>query len=181
MAKIYYTGDLHFGHFNAIKYDCRPWPDVETMAEGLIERWNARVQDDDLVYVLGDVCFRSKYPAWHYLERMRGRKVLIVGNHDAELLADERSRRYFDEIQYYLKIKDSEKQIVLCHYPMAEWNGMNRGWRHVFAHIHAQTNSTYSIMRNLPKALNAGCMINNFAPATLDELVVNNRIFNETH
>lgn len=35
MAKIYYTGDLHFGHFNAIKYDCRPWPDVETMAEGL--------------------------------------------------------------------------------------------------------------------------------------------------
>lgn len=66
MAKIYYTGDLHFGHFNAIKYDCRPWPDVETMAEGLIERWNARVQDDDLVYVLGDVCFRSKYPAWHY-------------------------------------------------------------------------------------------------------------------
>jgi len=58
---------------------------------------------------------------------------------------------------------------------------MNRGWRHVFAHIHAQTNSTYSIMRNLPKALNAGCMINNFAPATLDELVVNNRIFNETH
>ena len=53
MAKIYYTGDLHFGHFNAIKYDCRPWPDVETMAEGLIERWNARVQDDDLVYVLG--------------------------------------------------------------------------------------------------------------------------------
>lgn len=89
MAKIYYTGDLHFGHFNAIKYDCRPWPDVETMAEGLIERWNARVQDDDLVYVLGDVCFRSKYPAWHYLERMRGRKVLIVGNHDAELLADE--------------------------------------------------------------------------------------------
>lgn len=46
-------------------------------------------------------------------------KKLIVGSHDAELLADERSRRYFDEIQYYLEIKDSEKQIVLCHYPMA--------------------------------------------------------------
>ena len=31
-AKVYFTGDLHFGHFNAIKYDCRPWSDVETMS-----------------------------------------------------------------------------------------------------------------------------------------------------
>lgn len=71
-AKVYFTGDLHFGHFNAIKYDCRPWPDVETMAAGIIERWNARVTDDDLVYILGDVCYRSEYPTtnartiiWH--------------------------------------------------------------------------------------------------------------------
>ena len=82
VGKVYFTGDLHFGHFNAIKYDCRPWPDVETMAAGMIERWNARVTDDDLVYILGDVCYRSKYPAWHYLEQMRGHKILIVGNHD---------------------------------------------------------------------------------------------------
>lgn len=181
MRNIYYVGDLHFGHFNAIKYDCRPWSDVETMAEGLVERWNARVNDDDIVYVLGDVCFRSKYPAWHYLERMKGRKVLIVGNHDAELLADERSRRCFDDIQYYLEVKDGDKQVVLCHYPMAEWNGMNRGWWHVFAHIHAQTNATYGIMRNLPRALNAGYMINNYVPATLDELIASNQAFNETH
>lgn len=177
-AKVYFTGDLHFGHFNAIKYDCRPWPDVETMAAGMIERWNARVTDDDLVYILGDVCYRSKYPAWHYLEQMRGHKILIVGNHDEELLEDERSRRCFDGIHSYMEIKEDGKKIVLCHYPMAEWNGKTRGSWHIFAHIHAQRNEAYEVMRNMPHALNAGCMLNDFAPATFAELIANNQKFN---
>lgn len=178
VGKVYFTGDLHFGHFNAIKYDCRPWPDVETMAAGMIERWNARVTDDDLVYILGDVCYRSKYPAWHYLEQMRGHKILIVGNHDGELLEDERSRRCFEEIHSYMEIKEDGKKIVLCHYPMAEWNGKTRGSWHIFAHIHAQRNEAYEMMKRLPHALNAGCMLNDFVPATFAELVANNQKFN---
>ena len=177
-AKVYFTGDLHFEHFNAIKYDCRPWPDVETMAAGMIDRWNARVTDDDLVYILGDVCYRSKCPAWHYLEQMKGHKVLIVGNHDGELLEDERSRRCFEEIHSYMEIKEGGKKIVLCHYPMAEWNGKTRGSWHIFAHIHAQRNEAYEVMRNMPHALNAGCMLNDFAPATFAELIANNQKFN---
>lgn len=177
-AKVYFTGDLHFGHFNAIKYDCRPWSDVETMAAGMIECWNARVTDDDLVYILGDVCYRSKYPAWHYLEQMRGHKILIVGNHDGELLEDERSRRCFEEIHSYMEIKEDGKKIVLCHYPMAEWNGKTRGSWHIFAHIHAQRNEAYKVMRDMPHALNAGCMLNDFAPATFAELIANNQKFN---
>jgi hypothetical protein len=34
-------------------------------------------------------------------------------------------------------------------------------------------------MKSRPRALNAGCMINNYAPASFNELVRNNKIFQE--
>ena len=51
----WFTADLHFGHANIIRYCDRPWPDVDAMDRGLINRWNATVADDDEVWVLGDV------------------------------------------------------------------------------------------------------------------------------
>ena len=55
-----YTSDLHFGHENVIRFDDRPFSDIEEMDRTLIEMWNARVRDEDTVYIVGDVCFRSK-------------------------------------------------------------------------------------------------------------------------
>ena len=34
---IFYTSDLHFGHANAIKFDERPFTDVDDMADGMIQ------------------------------------------------------------------------------------------------------------------------------------------------
>ena len=35
----------------------------------------------------------------------------------------------------------------------------------------------YEFMRKQERALNAGCMINNYEPATLEELIENNKRF----
>ncbi len=79
---IYYTADLHLGHENAIKFDQRPFACVEEMDEALIRNWNARVTDRDRIYIAGDLIFRSKRaPEW-YLERLRGIKYLVIGNHE---------------------------------------------------------------------------------------------------
>ena len=79
---IYYTSDLHFGHANVIKFDERPFADVEEMDRVLIECWNKKVQDDDTVYIVGDICYRSRYTADWYLKQLKGHKILILGNHD---------------------------------------------------------------------------------------------------
>lgn len=55
---IFYTADLHFGHRSVIKFDNRPFADVDEMDSALINLWNQRVGDEDHVYIIGDSCVR---------------------------------------------------------------------------------------------------------------------------
>ena len=47
----YYIADLHLGHANAIRFDNRPFADVDEMNESLIRSWNSMVTKQDTVYV----------------------------------------------------------------------------------------------------------------------------------
>lgn len=63
---ILYTSDLHFGHANVIGFDHRPFADRDEMDHVLIELWNGRVQPDDTIYIVGDLCYRSgRTPEWY--------------------------------------------------------------------------------------------------------------------
>ena len=55
MPKLFFIADLHFGHKDVIAFDHRPFRDVEEMEDEMIRRWNARVSNDDHVFVIGDM------------------------------------------------------------------------------------------------------------------------------
>ena len=55
--KVFFTSDTHFYHANIINFCKRPFANVETMNEALIENWNAVVGANDIVFHLGDFCF----------------------------------------------------------------------------------------------------------------------------
>ena len=78
----WFTADLHLGHANVIGYSQRPWADVAAMNAGLVERWNALVEPDDTVWVLGDVAMGSIAETLPLVARLRGHKRLVAGNHD---------------------------------------------------------------------------------------------------
>ncbi len=78
----YWTSDLHLGHSNIIRYAGRPFADVEEMNGALIERWNDVVTHADEVWVLGDVALGRIEETLGFIEQLRGRKVLLTGNHD---------------------------------------------------------------------------------------------------
>ena len=176
-----YSGDLHVGHRNAINFDQRPFADRDEMDEALIHLWNGRVQNDDDVWILGDFCYRSDKDPVEYLKRLKGKKHLIVGNHDGVILKNKKALEYFETVEQMHTITDIYNkepiQVVLCHYPLAEWNGMYRGAWHVYGHIHNNKNDTYEFMKTKERALNAGCMINNYTPVSFRELVENNKRF----
>jgi len=176
---IYYISDLHFGHANVIEFDKRPFANVEEMDRVMIERWNERVRDVDDVYIIGDFCFRAPHPAEWYLEQLKGRKHLIVGNHDWPLLQEQRAAEMFISIDLMLEIDDGGRRIVLCHYPMAEWRNSRRTAWHIYGHIHNRRNKTYEFMRTVKNSLNAAASLNGYRPVTFTELVTCNRCFND--
>ena len=127
----FYIADMHLGHKNVLKFDNRPFLSVSEMDKVLIENWNSRVSTNDDVYLLGDVCYRSEHiPAW-YLKQLNGRKHLIQGNHDGVLMKDSEAMGCIDSVDKMLFVKDCGERIVLCHFPIAEWNGFHKGAYHI--------------------------------------------------
>lgn len=92
MSKIFYISDTHFGHKNCIKFDNRPFETVEEMDQTLIDNWNKKVSDEDTVYIIGDFIYRSGNTFEWYLKQLKGKKILVSGNHDWQLLEDEKAK-----------------------------------------------------------------------------------------
>lgn len=129
---IYFTSDLHLGHANVIRHCSRPFASVEEMDETLIANWNAKVHRDDTVYILGDFIFRNQKPPEEYLSRLKGKKHLIVGNHDKDWMKKLKLEDWFESVDMMRTMSDSQRKLTLCHYPMMSWP---RGWM-IYGHIH---------------------------------------------
>lgn len=174
----FYISDLHFGHKNVIKHDSRPFADVDEMDRALIDLWNAKVGEEDQVYIVGDFCYRNARQEQWYLKQLKGHKHLVIGNHDGRLLKNEEAMSYFESVGQIMQIQEEEKEIVLCHFPLATWNKEHYGAWHIYGHVHGNGRQeridAVEYMRSRPKALNAGCMINNYSPANFSELIANN-------
>ena len=170
----YYISDLHFGHAQSIGFNNRPFNNVEEMDEFMINAWREKVKRTDDVYIIGDICYRNEKPAWWYVEQLTGHLHLVIGNHDRELLKDNRAVGRFVSIEKMMHISDNKRQIHACHFPMAEWNGYYKNAWHVYGHIHNRIDTSAKFMSGFPKALNAGADINGYVPVTLDELISNN-------
>ena len=117
-------GCTHFGHKNIIRLANRPFSSVKEMDETMIEAWNAEVKPHDTVYHLGDFAFRGDPPE-KYAAKLNGRLITIQGNHDPKGWGRD-----------MLTIKVNNTRIVLCHYPIEEWDGWWRGALHFHCHTH---------------------------------------------
>lgn len=177
---IYFTADTHFGHANAVWMCERPYPNVEVMNELMITAWNERVHGNDTVYIVGDMFFRCADPE-SILKRLKGKKRLIVGNHDGSWMGKVDLNRYFTSVDLYLEISDGAHALTLCHYPMLTWKHARRSYM-IHGHIHADTNADFWLLIQCREnVLNAGVDINGYRPVTFDELVENNRKFKAAH
>lgn len=174
---IYYTSDLHLGHNNILKLCSRPFPDINTMDSEIIHNWNTVVQPNDDVYIIGDFSYgASVEKAISYLERLKGKKHLIIGNHDEKNLKDARFRSMLVSVDSYLEVLDGNRMVCLFHFPIAEWHGYFREkYYHIYGHVHNRNSSPGArFIKGEVKAFNAGVDVNGFFPKTLDQLISEN-------
>ena len=137
----YFIADLHFGHGNIIKYDKRPFQNIQSHDETIILNWNNVVSHNDNVFIVGDFSFQY---VGKYFHQLNGKKHLIKGNHDKQL--DKFCRENDIPLVSYMEIKVCDEDtprkwqdIILCHYPIAEWNKAHYGSWHVYGHTHGNS------------------------------------------
>jgi len=178
----FFTADLHFGHNGIIEFCNRPFADVSEMNRILINNWNSRVNNDDHVYIVGDLFYGGRdaaeaTAAISIVKKLNGILHLVAGNHDFPYLKNMEYHYLFADVDQLRYLKYKKEHIFLCHYPIAEWSGFYRGSWHIYGHIHNAKNEAFSYMRNFEKALNAGVDICNFYPVTFEELIMYNEEF----
>ena len=161
MTEVFFTADSHFGHKGILRLSSRPFESVEAMEAALIDRWNEVVGPQDLVYHLGDFCFKGSKAAAAVLERLNGEIVLIRGNHDsANSLRLDRWRSVHD----LLEINHRKQRIALCHYPLLEWPGAWKGALHLHGHTHGA-------VPPLNRRADVGVDVWDYRPVTLEQIL----------
>lgn len=184
MAKVFFTSDLHFGHEKVIRFDNRPFQTVEEMDAELIRRWNAKVGKGDLVYVLGDMIWKTRnIDAETLIRSLNGQIILIKGNHD-RFLHNAKAKNALAGVKDYddicVKLEDgTDRRVVLCHYYIPFYIGHR--WQAVHLHGHSHNSEEYWIEESIKQKLrqdgfetrsyNVGCMHWNYEPVTLDEIL----------
>jgi calcineurin-like phosphoesterase family protein len=137
MVNRFFISDTHFGHENTctkFKRDdgtpLRPFENAEEMDETMVERWNSVVKPNDHVYHLGDVVINKKNLP--IMNRLNGKKKLIMGNHD--IFGVDEYKKYFYEIAAYRVFVDD---FVCSHVPLHPDCISDRFKVNVHGHLHA--------------------------------------------
>ncbi|WP_088348277.1 MULTISPECIES: metallophosphoesterase family protein [Rhodomicrobium] len=160
---VFFTSDTHFGHQAIIHLKKRGFASASEMDESLIANWNAVVGPGDTVYHLGDFSYRNTRSGADYLDALNGTIHLIEGNHDQEMLKQDAAR--FASISQISVIEPHGQLIVLCHYPMREWDRAWRGSWHLFGHVHGRLDS-----EPLGYSLDVGVDSHDFRPWSFGEI-----------
>ena len=144
MGKIWLTSDLHFGHDREFVWKVRGYSSVEEMNEAQVEKWNAKADDEDDIYVLGDFMLGDKSNI-KYIERLKGNIHLVYGNHDT----DARKGLYFNvpqivESAHAIALKYKKHNFFMTHYPCLTGNlekeSLKQCTLNLFGHTHQTTN-----------------------------------------
>lgn len=157
MASNYFWSDTHFNHKGILRYTSRPYTNIYDMNTDLVERSNAVVlKESDHLWILGDFGFVHKEgeDLGEIFWRLRGRKHLIVGNHDEK--NPQVMRLPWESIHHLHTFKLQGYRAELCHYPLETWKASWRGALMLHGHCHG------TLKRKLPKRFDVGCDVEMF-------------------
>jgi len=154
-GSVYLISDTHFDHNNIIRYCHRPFRSVSEMNDLIISNWNNTVNQNDIVYFLGDWGFgKGSRPASYWRKRLNGKILSIKGSHD------KKGRKY-------RILKNKKHTFLLIHDPndARRW----KGWI-IHGHVHNNKMDKYPFINGYRKTINVGVELTGYTPINLDIL-----------
>lgn len=139
---MWFTSDLHLGHKNIVGPEISNWKEgyrnfktVSEMDEELLKQLNANVQQDDVLYFLGDFSFKGNSTLSVYRDRIVCKNIVFIkGNHDKRssvITAFGHCHDYIEEDIMGIK-------FCMMHYAMRIWNKSHHGAIHLYGHSHSK-------------------------------------------
>lgn len=148
---IWFTSDLHIGHKNIIKH-CPQRAieggfdpeDIVAHDRWIIEKWNNTVKKQDIVYINGDFIIQSRDYAVRILSQLKGKKHLILGNHDK---ACQNLDNFFESITQRKRVifkknnfdfMEEDFDVTIEHFAMLTWDCKHWGSCQCMGHSHGR-------------------------------------------
>ena len=110
------------------------------MNEDIVKKWNSIIDDNDIIYHLGDLALGNVDEAIKYIKQLKGQIHLIRGNH----CTDNKVEKYKEldniiDIKYADMIKYKKWNFYLSHYPtmMGCWADQKKLWN-LSGHTHSK-------------------------------------------
>lgn len=153
---LYLTSDTHYSHSNICRATTtwvgadnvtRDFNSLSHMNDTLVNNINNVVGENDILIHLGDFSFGGFDKIKEFRDRIFCKNIhLIYGNHDHHIMNNKNNiQEIFTSTSEYmfldLRIPEGKNivgkyTLVLFHYPIASWNGMNDGVIHCHGHVH---------------------------------------------
>jgi calcineurin-like phosphoesterase family protein len=156
----FFTADTHFGHKGVLAISRRPFTDIDEHDEMLVQAWNGVVGPRDEVWHLGDFAMGSSPERCAAVfKRLRGRKLLVRGNHDKPRVTG----LPWHEVHDLVSRRIEGQRIIMAHYPMRAWPGAWRGSIQLFGHTHG-------LLPDTSQSCDVGVDRWSYAPVTLGQI-----------
>ncbi len=173
MPNIWITADQHYFHENIIKFQNRPFANVQEMNNQMVKLHNSVVDDNDIVYNVGDFSLGTYEETVNLIAKLNGNQVFLRGDHDY-WMDDIKSpivSKNFNEIVvspnqlYELNFGgQSGTSIILCHYALRVWRKKHYGSYHFYGHSHGN-------VPNVERSMDVGVDTNKFRPYEYREAI----------
>ena len=182
--KVWIISDTHFGHKNICRgvtawrlpdgsvpiSQTRDFDSIGEMNEMIVNNINSVVGQDDVLIHLGDWSFGGFENIKIFRDRIVCKDIhLILGNHDEHI---EKNRdgvqELFTSVNHYTKLMYKFETLVLMHYPIDSWDGLNKGHIHLHGHCHLPQQKVFGKGRRMDVGIDGNMF---FMPYELDNVI----------
>lgn len=175
MSKIYLTSDLHFNHDREFIWKPRGFKSCEEMNEAIISKYNSVVEDNDDVYILGDMMLggpNALQKGVEYVERLNGKLHLVRGNHD--------SLTRWDALRYLSNVVEMRNSIYLdydgyhfylSHYPSITGSLQQDSLKKMLLNLYGHTHQKSNFFEDMPFMYHVGVDSHACMPVNIDIII----------
>ena len=172
MGRIFLTSDLHFGHDREFVWKVRGYDSVQAMNLTQVQKWNETVEDDDDIYVLGDLMLGST-DGIEFIKQLRGKLHIVLGNHDTA--TREKMYRELPNVvevaEVGLRLKHNKHHFVMTHYPMMTGNLEKESLKQMTLNLYGHTHQLTNFFNDMPFMYHVGVDSHNGYPVLLDDVI----------